>query len=141
MCVNVAAGLMLVNASFAQRQVEELAEKMVGGVNQATPVAKPAVDIDVEKVVRDTQAKVDYTSDDLRDPFTLTLPQVADRTTSGGAMPKVNVEGYVWGSTLPQAIIDGAVYGVGDVVMGAKITKIDKDGITFLYNSATYIVK
>ena len=39
----------------------------------------------------------------------------------------------VWGGTEPQAIIDGRVYGLDDVVGGGRILAIDREGVMIEY--------
>ena len=59
---------------------------------------------------------------------TSVLPEAASEP-----LPSMDIQGIIWGSDLPQAIIDGRVVGVGDKIQKAKITAIDKSGITFLF--------
>ncbi len=90
----------------------------------------------------DSQPAVEYTADGTRDPFVSLLPTVearpmarSDRVVPSGSppmvsAPSVNLEGVVWGGPRPQAVIDGEVYDLGDVVQGARITAIDRQGVT-----------
>ncbi|OGX13553.1 MAG: hypothetical protein A3I71_06150 [Omnitrophica WOR_2 bacterium RIFCSPLOWO2_02_FULL_63_16] len=86
---------------------------------------------------------VRYTADALRDPLVSLLPSVASQRMivippeDHEPMPQLeppppafNIEGLVWGGPRPQAVIDGAVYDVGDTVQGAKIMAIDRAGVT-----------
>jgi type II secretory pathway component PulC len=89
-----------------------------------------------------------------RDPFESILPKedirLKKREDSAKAQvsaPKLTVEGILWGTDKPQAIINGDVYGVGDVVKGMPQTKIHKiekgsviiihEGIVFQYGTKT----
>lgn len=93
---------------------------------------------------------VEYTADDARDPFQSLLPSarrpqaavtgapIAHGTrpvpTTGASLPIVSassgtLEGIVWGGPRPQAVIDGEVYDLGDVVQGARITSIEPGGV------------
>jgi len=100
-------------------------------------------DKSIEEEVKRAQQSLDYTSFKLRDPFMLTVPQEAilAQPKEATPLPQFKIQGFIWGSSLPQAIIDGKVYGVGDVVDGAQIIQINKEGITFLYQGNTYIVR
>lgn len=88
---------------------------------------------------------VRYTASELRNPLKSLLPQDEKATppvasqgpqalpTSAGrpsALPRLVVEGVVWGGVEPKAIINHEVYGVGDVVEGAVVTSIQRDGVT-----------
>ncbi|MDD5044633.1 MAG: hypothetical protein PHU91_00970 [Candidatus Omnitrophica bacterium] len=104
--------------------------------------AKVQYDEQTEKTIKALQDSLKYTSENLRDPFTLNLPQVTTtRSTQSQALPQLKVEGFIWDSSIPQAIINGKVYSIGDTVEGAKITKIDKTGITVLFNGSTYTIR
>jgi type II secretory pathway component PulC len=58
-------------------------------------------------------------------------------------LPEINIQGIVWGTDTPQAVIDGEVYRVGDnlKVAGAKITEISKDGVEISYFGNIYKLK
>jgi hypothetical protein len=58
-------------------------------------------------------------------------------------LPSMTVTGIVWGTKQPRAIIDGEVYGEGDIVANteAKIKKIDEAGILFLYKKKEFLMK
>ena len=89
-----------------------------------------------------------YTAHTLRDPLKSLLPErpqpVKGEPGMAGATtgvrppvqtaelppPDLHVEGLIWGGPRPTAIIDGEVYGVNDVVKGAKILGIDRRGVT-----------
>ena len=111
------------------------------GFSQAETTAKSG--IDPEEWVKDSQRQVRYTSTNLRDPFTLsTLPEVVEISEEPiTGMPQLDVQGFVWGSSLPQAIINGKVCSVGDTIEGAKIIKIDQAGITILYYDKYYTLR
>jgi hypothetical protein len=55
----------------------------------------------------------------------------------------MTVTGIVWGTKQPRAIIDGEVYGEGDIVANteATIKKIDEAGILFLYKKKEFLMK
>ncbi len=54
-----------------------------------------------------------------------------------GSLPAMTVAGVVWNTDRPQAIINGQIVGIGDIVSGAKILEIQKMGITFLFQGRT----
>lgn len=45
------------------------------------------------------------------------------------SLPKLNIQGVLWKSERPQAIINGEVLGLGDYVKGVRILEIKKEGI------------
>ncbi len=83
-----------------------------------------------------------------RDPFVSALPQKpivyrpTDVTVAGGQVkpPDFSVQGMVWGSKRPQAIIEDRIYNIGDEVKGAKIVGIDKEGIKVTYQGNIFLV-
>ena len=69
-----------------------------------------------------------------RNPFESLLPKeekpvdTAKKKKAPETLP-VTVEGVLWDSTMPQTIIDGEVYKVGDTLkkVDAKVFRIDKN--------------
>jgi hypothetical protein len=51
--------------------------------------------------------------------------------------PAINISGLIWNSDRPQAIINGQVMDVGDMIGDAKIIKIKKSGIDYEFNGET----
>jgi len=56
-------------------------------------------------------------------------------------LPTMQLKGIVWGGRVPAAIIDDKVYRKGDILKGAKISKIVKEGVWLLYNGKEYLLK
>ncbi len=52
---------------------------------------------------------------------------------------EIEVEGVVWNTTLPCAIIDGQLYKIGDEIQGGKIIDINKEGVSIMYKRRIYI--
>jgi type II secretory pathway component PulC len=54
--------------------------------------------------------------------------------------PEIHIEGILWGTQKPLAIIDGEVYGVGDRLKGidATVFKIEKNSVYILYNEKLF---
>ena len=108
---------------------------------------KQEAKIEVPEVIVN-RPRLEYKSASLRDPFQTyilndkkVIAQANDTTDS--PKPTVNfselkVEGIIWGTKIPQAIINSKVYIVGDKIEDAEIISIDNKGITF--NSALGIV-
>ena len=117
----------------------------------------------------DDPAKADIMS--LRDPFETQFPQklkaiditvqpenypshdiaAAHNISQPGLTPDVpekkfdpaqfQVNGVVWNTTRPQAIINNQVVNIGDIVNGAKIVSIQKTGIDFAMNQKIYTIR
>lgn len=51
-----------------------------------------------------------------------------------------NVEGLIWSTNKPKAIINGQLYGIGDKLDEAEITKIDKDGVVLIFDDKEYVI-
>ncbi|MFA5198612.1 MAG: hypothetical protein WC432_03600, partial [Candidatus Omnitrophota bacterium] len=77
------------------------------------------------------------------DPFRTYLikdePEVKPQETGLPVKPdfdisKLQLQGVVWGVKNPQAIINGKVVSVGDLIEGAEIVSIDKKGVTLSIN-------
>jgi hypothetical protein len=72
-------------------------------------------------------------------------PEEAIRPVALGAegveTPGLNIQGMVWDTDMPQAIINGEIYKVGDQFQEIKILDINKDGIKLLYKDRILIMK
>lgn len=97
------------------------------------------------------EARVEYVGADYRDPLELPpalrapvappVEEVLERPGVEVELPPLKVEGMVWGSERPQAIIDGEVFDIGDTVNGAKILDISKDGVILLYKNRSFVIR
>ena len=89
-----------------------------------------------ESIVRPS---VEYKAEGLRDPFK--EPGAGERRDNGVALepvvsaapPALTVQGLIWGGNTPLAIINDSVVKVGNAIEGAKITGINKEGVTVLF--------
>ena len=85
--------------------------------------------------------KTEYTAFNLRDPFEKQLPveaPVAELPEIAPIKeeiipPVILVEGLVAGGPVPQVIIGGNIFRIGDKVQEAAITAITKEGIEVVY--------
>ncbi|MFH1772455.1 MAG: hypothetical protein ABH872_06525 [Candidatus Omnitrophota bacterium] len=56
-------------------------------------------------------------------------------------LPELSIEGVLWGTKIPQAIIEGEVYKEGDVLnnLDVKIKRIEGNTVIFLYKDREFI--
>ena len=83
-----------------------------------------------------------------RDPFESILPKedlrLKKEETSAKSQiiaPKLKVEGILWGSNRPQAIVNGNVYEVGEVIKEmpqTKIHKIEKGTVIIIHEGMVF---
>lgn len=85
------------------------------------------------------QANIKYYGNKYRDPFKSLIPKDPKGNKKITSF-EVNVEGIIWATDKPSAIIDGNVLNVGDTVSGAKIVEISKKGIVFSLGGEQFIV-
>lgn len=52
-------------------------------------------------------------------------------------LPMLNIQGLIWNTDTPQAIINGKVVKIGDTVEEVKIIDIEKAGLTIVYQGKT----
>lgn len=57
------------------------------------------------------------------------------------APPSFNIQGLIWNTSLPQAIVDNQVVKVGDMINGAEVLDITKEGVTVKYQNNEFILK
>lgn len=98
--------------------------------NRAAPRRGPAIPV------------ITYAADQVRDPLIPLLPELSKGDSSKGSTnpntvkpaipspPAISIQGVIWGGGNPKAIINGNVYAVGDLVDGARIVSIKREGIT-----------
>lgn len=94
------------------------------------------VNKEIQRVVR---PNVEYRAKGLRNPFEQPITDSASE--DGGslglqkekALPSLTVQGIIWGGSFPQAIINGKVVKIGDVIEGVDIVNISKEGVTVLF--------
>ena len=87
---------------------------------------------------------VEYTSRDLRDPFKSPFEMAKGElpeSTMGAGLSHLKVQGMVWNSVMPQAIINNTVIKIGELIEGAEILDIRKEGIYVLYEGRLYILR
>jgi hypothetical protein len=112
------------------RQIKEIDQ-----TEKAAPVATGA---GIER------PRMEYGAKALRDPFkgyekrqrfTAAEPSSAKRP-----LPSLQLQGLIWGGEFPQAVVNNKVVNVGDSVEGAKVIKINRDGIEVLFDGAPYAI-
>ena len=55
-------------------------------------------------------------------------------------LPAFAIQGMVWGGIKPQALINNQLCEKGDIVRGAEITEITKEGVTFVYRDKKFLL-
>jgi hypothetical protein len=74
----------------------------------------------------------------------LSVPTVApvkeDHRGKDGAPPSLRLSGVLWDETKPIAILNGKPLTVGEEVDGARVVKIDLDGVKVRYNGREYVL-
>jgi hypothetical protein len=97
---------------------------------------------------QDNDTAIDYTADDLRDPFQSylikePLPNAAPSEKPVEVIsppPTFTIQGVFWGASFPQAIINDKIVREGDVISDAKILSITRDNIKFLFANREFSV-
>jgi len=88
---------------------------------------------------------VTYTSESLRDPFEgyirkevvpLSAEQLAKEENF--VQPALLISGITWGSSFPQAIVNGKVVKAGDMVGEVQVVSISKQGLVFSYKNQQF---
>ena len=96
---------------------------------------------EVETIVRPV---VEYRAQGLRNPFeqSALIPQATEGEVGlkpeAGKLPQLTIQGIIWGSNIPQAIINNKVAKVGDILEGAEVTEINKKGVIILFAGVSY---
>ena len=92
------------------------------------------------------RVNVEYHAQDFNDPFTPVEEPVLEvkpdehkvEIEPPKQLPTFKVNGIFWGGTVAQAIIDDKIVKTGDTISDAKVTKIEKEGVTVLFGGQSY---
>jgi type II secretory pathway component PulC len=92
-----------------------------------------------------SRPNIEYKEEEgLRDPFQppeeleAKKEQIPPEPVQVEPLPSLAIQGIVWGSSLPQAIINNKVVKVGDTIEGVRITDINKNGVTVSWGNQEY---
>lgn len=81
--------------------------------------------------------------DATRDPFNFAGEGGVDKSKVRGEITEFQftLEGLIWDSVSPQAIISGKIVKAGDEVNGAKVLEVTKNGVKMTYKGQAFILK
>lgn len=85
--------------------------------------------------------KIEYKAEGLRDPFQeqkIEIKEEPEAEVETKPLPALQVQGIVWGGSIPQAIINNKVVRVGDTIEEARIVDITKNGIIVFSENKKY---
>jgi hypothetical protein len=70
-------------------------------------------------------------------------PRPQDPKTKGAqtVRPNFRIQGLVWNTDRPQAIINDQVFNIGDTIDSWTITAIEKAGISVVSNNITFLIE
>ncbi len=92
---------------------------------------------------------IEYKAEGLRGPFYNAEDYIVEKepqkpdltgqeTRPKRPLPDLSVQGIIWDTALPQAIINNKVVKIGDLLEEAQIIDISKSGITVLFDNQQY---
>lgn len=86
---------------------------------------------------------VEYKSGGLRDPFYQekkpeVVKKIEEAPTQKKPLPGLKIQGIVWGSSIPQAIINNKVLKIGDKIEDVSIVEISREGVIILFEKQKY---
>jgi hypothetical protein len=84
-----------------------------------------------------------YTGSKYKDPFFPPMKLDTKPATKRALfnLPNLTLEGVVWGTDKPMAIINGIVCGVGDTVKEARIIAINQNGVLLNFKGKSFLLK
>ncbi|MFH1045396.1 MAG: hypothetical protein V1727_00340 [Candidatus Omnitrophota bacterium] len=95
-----------------------------------------------------TWPQVSYSGENVRDPFLSPFELGAVATNANEkknetkpTLPHLEVQGLIWGTKLPQAIINNQIIRPGDTISGAEILDVRKEGVYVLYGGYQFILR
>lgn len=69
---------------------------------------------------------------------TANKPQDIKKGNAVKSLPAYTIQGVIWGTELPQAIINNKVFKIGDMLDEAKVENIDKNGVIVSLNGTLF---
>jgi len=91
---------------------------------------------------------IEYKAQDLKDPFQPPREEkkpeeepkveITPEVLPEIPLPALEIQGLVWGGNLAQAIINKKIVRTGDLIEGAQIIDINKEGVIISFNKREY---
>lgn len=87
---------------------------------------------------------VEYKAEGLPEPFQLKEEELEAPVKSGeeleaeAKLPDLTIQGVIWGSRSPQAIINNQIVKIGDKIEGVSIVDIAKEGLTVSFQGKEF---
>jgi hypothetical protein len=135
--------VFLAGLLYMRSQQDQNRDKTIPGLN--TGISKPDSSIDSIPSPKPIE-RYEYVPSG-KDPFTnmlqaylYTMQKVRPEEETTFPMPKLTIEGIIWNTQIPQAIVNGQVVRIGDTIEGVKIEKIEKQGITIDHNGRLVLI-
>ncbi|MFH1853982.1 MAG: hypothetical protein ABH815_01575 [Candidatus Omnitrophota bacterium] len=104
----------------------------------------------LEKNIPEEEKGVSYGADSQKIPFKSPLEDVKKiEATEDISLPSMTLQGMIWNSRRPQAIINNKVYEINDIIdtgsqedeFNVKIADITKEGIYLRYKGKDFLVR
>lgn len=87
-------------------------------------------------------AAVEYTGRQFKDPFFYAALSEGEAPDTGEqAAAAMTVEGLLWNTNVPQAIVNGRVVQRGGKIGNAEVLDISKDGVKIRLNGNEFMLK
>ena len=123
--------------SIAHAQGDDLTlSKLESGlISVENPFKSQLPEIEKPKIEMPDKPKPPKTSED-KDPTKPKLPKpiVAPPVVKERPLPHIMINGIIWNSDRPQAIINGRIVDIGDTISEIRIIGIRKTGIDGLFD-------
>jgi len=134
--VRIMLGVLLVGLSagdlYATSEMDMI--KRIKESEDVVVQTPPPVDAIAERPVQK------YIKGESRDPFHGLIEESSAKGAVETPMPALVVQGVVWGTSLPQAIINGQVVKIGDTIEKARIIDITKDGVVIFFGGREHTI-
>lgn len=125
--------LIVDSSSFEMLSVRDPFMPQVPQGKVPAPHVEPVIPVEVSVPV--VPVPVEESPVDMPDmpkPEDISLPPVPEKP-----FPNLDVLGLIWNTERPQAIINGQIVGIGDMIFEVEIVDIQKTGVTVLFHGRT----
>jgi hypothetical protein len=123
--------IFLLSVLYTYASKTELFKK----VKESTVSEEAAEDKEIDNIQRPNRlANTKYegsAKDPLKDLFKEYIQKFPKKQTKTTVpLPSLSIQGIIWNTNMPQAIVNGQIVKEGDSVSGVRVVKIEKEGIT-----------
>lgn len=128
-----------VTSAQAELASDELLDRF-GGLRNPFASWLPKVEEIIEKLPEPTKIDIEQPVPVLPQPLPTVQPQEPVVEPEQKA-PSLVINGVIWGTDKPQAIINDRVVSIGDTIENSKVVDIHQNGVDVIFSNKLFTIK